>query len=125
MTAARALERRRPDRLFDDPLAAAFAGREGLELYIVVRTPFFDDFLLSSCRSIGARQSVLLAVGMGARAFRINWASQTRLYELDRREVLVTKETVLTRAVRRSLARSWTMTSCPERRENRSLASGS
>ena len=112
MAAARALESRRPDRLFDDPLAAAFAGREGFAwldgmelsrvwggpgLYIVIRTRFFDDFLLSSCQSIGARQIVLLAAGMDARAFRINWPSQTRLYELDRPEVLAAKETVLTR----------------------------
>ncbi len=113
MAAARALESRRPDRLFDDPLAAAFAGREGFAwlddmklsrlwggpgLYIVIRTRFFDDFLLSSCQSIGARQIVLLAAGMDARAFRINWPSQTRLYELDRPEVLAAKESVLTRA---------------------------
>ena len=113
MAAARALESRRPDRLFDDPLAAAFAGREGFAwldgmelsrvwggpgLYIVIRTRFFDDFLLSTCQSIGARQIVLLAAGMDARAFRINWPSQTRLYELDRPEVLAAKETVLTRA---------------------------
>lgn len=79
----RALKSRRPDRLFDDPLAAAFAGREGFAwldgmelsrlwggpgLYIVIRTRFFDDFLLSSCQSIGARQIVLLAAGMDARA---------------------------------------------------------
>ena len=113
MAAARALESRRPDRLFDDPLAATFAGREGFPwldgmelsrlwggpgLYIVIRTRFFDDFLLSSCQSIGARQIVLLAAGMDARAFRINWPSQTRLYELDRPEVLAAKETVLIRA---------------------------
>jgi methyltransferase (TIGR00027 family) len=112
MAAARALESQRPDRLFDDPLAAAFAGREGFAwldrmelsrlwggpgLYIVVRTRFFDDFLLSSCRSIGARQIVLLAAGMDARAFRMDWASHTRLYELDRPEVLAAKEAVIAR----------------------------
>jgi methyltransferase (TIGR00027 family) len=112
MAAARALESRRPDRLFDDPLAAAFAGREGFAwldrmelsrlwggpgLYIVVRTRFFDDFLLSSCRSTGARQIVLLAAGMDARAFRMNWTPQTRLYELDRPEVLAAKEALIAR----------------------------
>jgi methyltransferase (TIGR00027 family) len=112
MAAARAVESRRPDRLFDDPLAAAFAGREGFAwlertelsrlwggpgLYIVIRTRFFDDFLLSSCRSTGARQIVLLAAGMDARAFRINWPPRTRLYELDRPEVLASKEAVVSR----------------------------
>jgi methyltransferase (TIGR00027 family) len=112
MAAARALESRRPDRLFDDPLAADFAGREsfawldrmelsrlwgGPGLYIVVRTRFFDDFLLSSCRSTGAKQIVLLAAGMDARAFRMNWAPHTCLYELDRPEVLAAKEAVIAR----------------------------
>lgn len=112
MAAARARESRRPDALFDDPLAAAFAGREGFAwleglelsrlwggpgLYIVIRTRFFDDFLLSSCLSTGARQIVLLAAGMDARAFRISWPPQTRLYELDRPEVLAAKGTVIDR----------------------------
>jgi methyltransferase (TIGR00027 family) len=113
MAAVRALESRRPDRLFDDPLAAAFAGREGFAwladmelpwlwggpgLYIVIRTRFFDDFLLSSCWGTGARQIVLLAAGMDARAFRVNWPPRTRLYELDRPEVLADKEAIIARA---------------------------
>ena len=61
MAAARARESERADRLFDDPLAAALAGPEGFSclegmeatarsdgpgLYLVIRTRFFDDFLL-------------------------------------------------------------------------------
>ena len=115
IAAARARESERPDRLFDDPLAAALAGPEGFAwldrmepvawpgglgpgLYIVVRTRFFDDFLLGVCRSTGARQVVLLAAGMDARAFRLDWPPQTRLYELDRPEVLATKDAVVTDA---------------------------
>lgn len=115
MAAARARESDRLDRLFDDPLAAALAGPEGFawldnmepvawlgglgpELYIIVRTRFFDDFLLRVCRSTGTRQVVLLAAGMDARAFRLDWPPQTRLYELDWPEVLATKDTIITHA---------------------------
>lgn len=119
MAAARAREGERPHRLFFDPLAAKLAGPEGFAwlertepatrlgeradpllgpgLYVVVRTRFFDDFLLRACRDGGARQVVLLAAGMDARAFRLPWPPGTRLYELDRPEVLVAKEEVLAR----------------------------
>jgi methyltransferase (TIGR00027 family) len=112
MAAARARESERPYRLFDDPLAAALAGPEGFAwlermepvprfggpaLYVVVRTRFFDDFLLYACWGAGVRQVVLLAAGMDARAFRLNWPPGTRLYELDRPEVLAAKEEVIAR----------------------------
>lgn len=63
MAAARARESERADRLFYDPLAAALAGPEGFAwlghmeaaawsdgpgLYPVIRTRFFDDFLLDA-----------------------------------------------------------------------------
>lgn len=120
MAAVRAREGENPHHLFFDPLAAALAGPEGFAwlertepaaslggragplvgpgLYVVVRTRFFDDFLLRACRDGGARQVVLLAAGMDARAFRLPWPPGTRLYELDRPGVLAGKEAVLTRA---------------------------
>ena len=113
MAAARARESERPYRLFDDPLAAALAGTEGFvwlermepvpgfggpAQYVVVRTRFFDDFLLYAYWGAGMRQVVLLAAGMDARAFRLNWPPGTRLYELDRPEVLAAKDEVLARA---------------------------
>jgi methyltransferase (TIGR00027 family) len=61
----------------------------------VVRTHFFDDFLLYASWGAGVRQVVLLAAGMDARAFRLSWAPGTRLYELDRPEALITKEEIL------------------------------
>ena len=63
MAAARARESERADCLFCDPLAAPLAGPEGFAwldrmestawsdgpgLYPVIRTRFFDDFLLDS-----------------------------------------------------------------------------
>lgn len=110
MAAARARESERTDRLFDDPLAAALASPEGFAwlermesaawsdgpgLYPVIRTRFFDDFLLDSCRRLGVRQVVLAAAGLDTRAFRLNWPSGTQVYELDLPEVLNTKEDVI------------------------------
>jgi methyltransferase (TIGR00027 family) len=110
MAAARAQESERADRLFCDPLAAALAGPEGFAwlermesaahsdspgLYPVIRTRFFDDFLLDACERLGIRQVVLAAAGLDTLAFRINWPSRTRLYELDLPEVLDIKEDVI------------------------------
>lgn len=120
MAAARAHESERAQRLFFDPLAAALAEPEGFTwldatepaaraggpagplvgpgLYAVIRTRFFDDFLLQSCWSDRVGQIVLLAAGMDARAFRLDWPPGTRLYELDRPEVLAAKHDTIARA---------------------------
>ena len=113
MAAARARESERADRLFYDPLAAALAGPEGFAwlermefaaqsdgpgLYPVIRTRFFDDFLLDACRRLEVRQVVLAAAGLDTRAFRLDWPYRTRLYEMDLPEVLDTKEDVIDRA---------------------------
>ena len=114
MAAARARESERTDRLFYDPLAAAFAGPEGFAwlermepttrsgggpgLYAVIRTRFFDDFLLDACRGSGVYQVVLTAAGMDTRAFRLDWPSLTCLYEMDLAEVLDAKDEVVEEA---------------------------
>jgi methyltransferase (TIGR00027 family) len=112
MAAARARESERPYRLFDDSLAAALAGPEGFAwldgmestpgfggpaLYVIVRTRFFDDFLLYASWGARVRQVVLLAAGMDARAFRLNWPPGIRLYELDQPQVLNAKDEILDR----------------------------
>jgi len=71
MAAARARESERTDRLFCDPLAAVLAGPDGFEWlqdmeaaagsdvpgrYPVIRTRFFDDFVLDACQRLGVRQ---------------------------------------------------------------------
>jgi methyltransferase (TIGR00027 family) len=114
MAAARARESEREDRLFCDPLAAAFAGPEGFAwlkrmeltagagsgpgLYAVIRTCFFDDFLEDACRGSGVCQVVLAAAGMDTRAFRLDWPSQTRMYEMDLPEVLDAKDKMVEEA---------------------------
>jgi methyltransferase (TIGR00027 family) len=109
VAALRAYESSRPDRLFDDPYAAAFAeagrsalpGTEGAPVQsglgalmypqIVVRTRFYDDYLLDA----GCAQVVLLAAGLDARAFRLAWPPGTRVFEVDLPEVLAFKDDVL------------------------------
>ena len=124
MAAARARESERADRLFDDPLAAALAGPEGFAwlermesaarsdspgLYPVIRTRFFDDFLLDACRRSGVRQVVLAAAGLDTRAFRLNWPPQVRLYEMDLPEVLDAKEEVIEAAGARAICERYTL----------------
>ncbi|MET9001639.1 SAM-dependent methyltransferase [Amycolatopsis sp. NPDC004169] len=111
VAALRAYESRRPDRLFDDPYAAAFhaAGssllpvapgetpQDGLGALfarqVAIRTRFYDDYLLAA----GCAQVVVLAAGLDARAFRLAWPPGVRLFELDLPEVLAFKDEVLAR----------------------------
>jgi methyltransferase (TIGR00027 family) len=113
MARVRAEESRRPDRLFDDPYAQAFVaaapgalpeehaasgqlGSWGAAISVqgVLRTRFFDDYLLAACQA-GCRQVVLLAAGLDSRAFRLAWPPGVRLFELDLPEVLAFKQRVL------------------------------
>jgi methyltransferase (TIGR00027 family) len=93
---ARAQESRRPDRLFDDPVAELFVtaavgategGRlprlgpanedgdselwNGLHPILSSRTPFYDKHILRGVLQ-GCRQLVLLGAGLDARAFRLD-----------------------------------------------------
>ncbi|MCV7175010.1 class I SAM-dependent methyltransferase, partial [Mycolicibacterium sphagni] len=110
MTAAeRAAESARPDRLFDDPLAALLAGEVGRELAahfsrttpfdnptVAVRTRFFDDALIALVADPAAgEQIVLLAAGMDTRAYRLGFPPGTTVYEVDRPEVLGLKASLL------------------------------
>jgi methyltransferase (TIGR00027 family) len=106
--AVRGREHTRPDRLIDDPWAAALAGQEGAEwiaqrsegstVPIVLRTRYFDDFLARITQQDGIRQVVLLAAGLDTRAFRLTWPAGTRLFELDQPAVLEHKEQVMRNA---------------------------
>jgi methyltransferase (TIGR00027 family) len=113
---ARAAESQRADRLFDDPYAELFLAaaphvfdeeirldreltRAGVSFVnmVAVRTRFYDDYLLDACRG-GCRQVVLLAAGLDSRAFRLDWPTGTRLFELDLPEVIDFKDEVLANA---------------------------
>jgi methyltransferase (TIGR00027 family) len=111
MTAAgRALESRRPDRLFDDPLAQALAGEDGFRWMEELRPPgapaenpsigprtWFFDQLITRAAGDGLRQVVLLAAGMDTRAFRLPLPADTIVYELDDQAVLADKQAILDR----------------------------
>jgi methyltransferase (TIGR00027 family) len=111
----RAEESRRPDRLFDDPYAAAFVAAapplfpdipsiaDDAELAalieasiagIAIRTRFYDEFLATACAA-GCRQVVLLAAGLDTRAFRLDWPAETRVFELDLPNLFAFKDAVL------------------------------
>ena len=109
VAAIRAEETARPDRLFADPLAAAFVAASRwspsrpaddrravlLRAWVVARTVFLDDLLASACRE-GRRQVVLLGAGLDVRAFRLPWPPGVRCFELDTADVLDHKDLVLT-----------------------------
>ncbi len=113
----RAEESLRAERLFDDPYAAAFVAaapplfpdlpsiddapalaalKEAFAAGIAIRTRFYDDYLLAACAG-GCRQVVLLAAGLDTRAFRLDWPSNTRVFEVDLPALFVFKEQVLAR----------------------------
>jgi methyltransferase (TIGR00027 family) len=120
MAMVRAHESRRRDRLFDDPYAQRFVdaapgafpeepasaedvaalgplARLGAAFFAhgVVRTRFFDDYLLDASAA-GCAQVVLLAAGLDTRAFRLAWPDGVQVFELDLPEVLTFKDAVLT-----------------------------
>ncbi|OBF09462.1 class I SAM-dependent methyltransferase [Mycobacterium sp. 852002-10029_SCH5224772] len=61
---------------------------------IAVRTRFFDDFFLNAARG-GIRQSVILAAGLDARAYRLSWPSGSVVYEVDQPKVVEFKTATL------------------------------
>ncbi|WP_443034240.1 class I SAM-dependent methyltransferase [Streptomyces sp. BE147] len=63
--------------------------------YFGLRTRVLDDFLLRSVHTGGARQVVLLGAGLDSRAFRLDWPPGCVIFEIDRKEVLAFKHTVL------------------------------
>ena len=112
----RAGESKRADRLFDDPLAWAFVAAmpdaysdqaersetakligARVALQVVVRTRFYDDYLLAATAD-GIRQVVLLAAGLDTRAFRLPWPDGTTVFEVDLPETTGFKNDVLIHA---------------------------
>ncbi|MCX4598227.1 class I SAM-dependent methyltransferase [Streptomyces sp. NBC_01549] len=63
--------------------------------YFGLRTRVLDNFLLRSVRT-SARQVILLGAGLDTRAFRLDWASDCVVFEIDRAGVLAFKHQVLT-----------------------------
>ncbi|MCN9242902.1 SAM-dependent methyltransferase [Streptomyces sp. RY43-2] len=118
LTAAlRAAETAREDRLYDDPYAARLAGEGGPDLlravraatfpkdadrtvpstpdYNAIRTRFFDDFLQEAAEDPAMNQIVLAPAGLDSRAYRLDWPSRIRYFEVDRPAILAYKEELL------------------------------
>ncbi|ATO64307.2 class I SAM-dependent methyltransferase [Mycobacterium avium subsp. hominissuis] len=79
-------------RLVDGEVAPADPqrGERDLQLEtdsIAVRTRFFDDFFTGAARD-GIRQSVILAAGLDARAYRLDWPAGAVVYEVDQPKVV-------------------------------------
>lgn len=136
MAASRALETEHDEPLFSDPFARDLSGEAGFammaamsatmpvanlsgpEPYLSIRTRFFDDAIVAATRESSLTQAVILAAGMDARAFRLDWPESLVLFEVDRHDVFDHKEPVLQRAgararcdrriVRTDVAGPWT-----------------
>ncbi|HTX94396.1 MAG TPA: class I SAM-dependent methyltransferase [Mycobacterium sp.] len=121
VAAARALASEAPNPIIDDPYAAPLVRAVGLDFFrrlvdgdivpseayegsgkdmaletdsIAVRTRFFDDFFLNAARD-GIRQSVILAAGLDARAYRLSWPPGSVVYEVDQPKVVEFKSAAM------------------------------
>ena len=113
VAAGRAMDTHRPDGLVRDPYAEAFVEAakppvamptrpspggeplwEHLSDHMGVRSRYFDRFF-EQAASAGIGQAVILASGLDARAFRLEWPQDFRLFEVDQPKVLDFKDQVL------------------------------
>src|ERR1700724_4602290 len=61
---------------------------------MAVRTRFFDSFFLDATQA-GIRQAVILASGLDARAYRLDWPADMTVFEIDQPQVIEFKSTTL------------------------------
>ena len=121
VAAARALASAQSNAIINDPFAAPLVRAVGLDFFtrladgdvgsadtaedgerdlqletdsIAVRTRFFDDFFLNAARD-GVQQSVILAAGLDARAYRLAWPPTSVVYEVDQPQVVDFKTTAM------------------------------
>ena len=115
IAAERARESARADALFIDPLAVAlvdqvtgegegagpppYLSREAQWLFgdfVALRTHFLDEQIAAAVRDVS--QVVVIAAGLDGRGYRLDWPAGTRVFELERAEVLDFKRQVVERA---------------------------
>jgi len=121
VAAARALASEEPDAIINDPFAGPLVRAVGLDFFtrlvngevtppedsgdpgrdlqfesdsMAIRTRFFDDFFLDAARD-GIRQSVILAAGLDARAYRLPWPPGSVVYEVDQPKVVEFKSATM------------------------------
>ncbi len=61
---------------------------------MAARTRFFDAFFADAAKA-GIRQAVILASGLDARAYRLDWPAGTTVFEVDQPEVIAFKTQTL------------------------------
>jgi methyltransferase (TIGR00027 family) len=87
----------RPDQLPKElaEVDPRFAERmQAMMSYMASRTLFFDEFFMSAAAD-GVTQAVILAAGLDARAWRLDWPAGSVVYELDQPKVLEFKTSTL------------------------------
>ncbi|WP_405162590.1 class I SAM-dependent methyltransferase [Nocardia sp. NBC_01499] len=73
------------DKWAEHPLGTGFMG---------LRSKFFDNLFRTAAED-GVRQAVILAAGLDARSYRLDWPQGTVVYEIDQPKVLEFKRQVL------------------------------
>ncbi len=121
VAAARAMASSGPAPVIDDPYAAPLVRAVGVDFFtklvdgeitesdlgddpqmniarfangMAARTRFFDDFYADAVGA-GVRQAVILAAGLDARAYRLDWPADTVVFEVDQPEVIEFKTRTL------------------------------
>jgi methyltransferase (TIGR00027 family) len=69
-------------------------GLQQMPAAMAARTRYFDAFF-SDAAEAGIRQAVILASGLDARAYRLDWPAGTTVFEIDQPEVIEFKTTTL------------------------------
>jgi methyltransferase (TIGR00027 family) len=67
---------------------------EHMPIAMAVRTRFFDAFFRDATQA-GIRQAVILASGLDARAYRLDWPTGMTVFEVDQPEVIAFKTATL------------------------------
>lgn len=66
----------------------------GRPAFFEIQMRFFDTFFADASAS-GVQQAVIMAAGLDARAYRLQWPAGTHIFEVDQPEVLAFKSRVL------------------------------
>ncbi|KBZ60738.1 hypothetical protein K875_03685 [Mycobacterium [tuberculosis] TKK-01-0051] len=67
---------------------------EHMPVAMAARTRFFDSFF-QAATGAGIRQAVILASGLDARAYRLDWPADMTVFEIDQPQVIEFKATTL------------------------------
>lgn len=122
VAAARAIATNAPEPLIDDPFAEPLVRAVGVDFLtrwatgeidgaqydvegvpfglgmmpvaMAARTRFFDQFFAEAAAA-GIRQFVILASGLDARPYRLEWPDGTAVYEIDQPQVIAFKRSTL------------------------------